>query len=73
MLHLAYDNVDEFIEKQKRYAKLSTKKKSFIKSIFASCWIFIRLYIIKLGFLDGKYGLLISKIYAKYTFWKYSK
>ena len=73
MLHLAYDNVDEFIEKQKRYAELSTKKKSFIKSIFASCWIFIRLYIIKLGFLDGKYGLLISKIYAKYTFWKYSK
>ena len=73
MLHLAYDNVEEFIEKQKFYADLSNKKKSLLKSIFAPCWTFTRLYIFKLGFLDGKHGFLISKIYAQYTFWKYSK
>jgi len=73
MLHLAYDNVEEFIQKQKLYADLSIKKKSLLKSIVAPCWTFIRLYFFKLGILDGKHGFLISKIYALYTFWKYSK
>ena len=73
MLHLAYENVEEFIKKQKLYAELSEKKKSLLKAIFAPCWTFIKLYFFKLGFLDGKHGFLISKIYAKYTFWKYSK
>ena len=73
MNHLAYDNVEEFIEKQKKYAKLSTKEKSLVRSFIAPCWTFINLYIFKLGFLDGRHGFLISKIYAQYTFWKYSK
>ena len=30
-------------------------------------------YFLKLGFLDGWHGYIIAKIYAKYTFWKYSK
>ena len=73
MTHLAYDNVEEFIEKQKKYAKLSTKEKSIARSLIAPCWTFINLYIFKRGFLDGRHGFLISKIYATYTFWKYSK
>jgi (heptosyl)LPS beta-1,4-glucosyltransferase len=73
MIHLAYDNVEEFIKKQKKYAKLSTKEKSLLRSLIAPCWTFINLYIFKLGFLDGRHGFLISKIYALYTFWKYSK
>ena len=73
MIHLAYDNVEEFIEKQKKYAKLSTKDKSLVRSLISPCWTFVKLYIFKLGFLDGRHGFLISKIYAKYTFWKYSK
>jgi glycosyltransferase involved in cell wall biosynthesis len=73
MIHLAYDNVEEFTKKQKKYAKLSTKEKSIIKSLIAPCWTFINLYVFKLGFLDGRHGFLISKIYASYTFWKYFK
>jgi len=73
MIHLAYDNVEEFTKKQKKYAKLSSKEKSIIKSLIAPCWTFINLYVFKLGFLDGRHGFLISKIYASYTFWKYFK
>ena len=73
MIHLAYDNVEEFVAKQKKYAKLSTKDKSLVRSLLAPCWTFINLYIFKLGFIDGRHGFLISKIYASYTFWKYSK
>jgi len=73
MIHLAYNNVDEFISKQRYYSALSNKKKNILKAVTSSCWTFFKLYFIKLGFLDGRHGYIISKIYAKYTFWKYSK
>ena len=73
MIHLAYSNVDEFIEKQRYYSEISNKKKNIVKAIINPCWTFFKLYFIKLGFLDGWHGYIIAKIYAKYTFWKYSK
>ena len=36
-------------------------------------WGFIRSYIIKLGFLDGREGYVICSTYAKSTFNKYKK
>jgi len=73
MIHLAYNNIDEFINKQRYYSKLSSKKKNVFKSYTYPCWTFFNLYIIKLGFLDGWHGYIIAKTYAKYTYWKYSK
>ena len=73
MIHLAYDNVDEFINKQKKYAKISQKKKNIFKALLSPCWVFLKIYIIKLGFIDGWHGYVIAKVYAKYTFWKYIK
>ena len=73
MIHLAYETVDEFIIKQKHYASLSTKKKNIFKAIFGSFWTFVKLYFIKLGFLEGFDGFRIALIYAKYTYWKYIK
>ena len=73
MIHLAYDNVDEFINKQKIYSKLSNKEKNLFKAILSPCWVFIKLYIFRMGFIDGWHGFVISKVYAKYTFWKYFK
>ena len=73
MVHLAYETVDEFITKQKKYAALSHKKKNRIKAFISPPWTFFKLYFIKLGFLDGWHGFTIAKLYAQYTFWKYSK
>lgn len=73
MIHLAYDNVDEFINKQKYYANLSNKKRNFFKAFLSPCWTFFKLYILKQGFIDGWRGFVIAKVYAKYTFWKYIK
>lgn len=73
MIHLAYENVDEFINKQKIYSKLSNKEKNIFKALLSPFWVFIKLYFIRLGFMDGWHGLVISKVYAKYTFWKYFK
>ena len=71
MIHLAYENVDEFIYKQKKYSKLTSKKKNIFKALFSPCWVFFKIYFIKLGFIDGWHGFVIAKVYAKYTFWKY--
>ena len=73
MIHLAYDNVGEFIAKQKRYSELSQNKKNIFKALISPCWTFVKLYFLKRGFMDGWHGLIIAKIYAQYTFWKYIK
>jgi glycosyltransferase involved in cell wall biosynthesis len=73
MIHLAYEDVDEFINKQRNYAKLSNKKKNILKAFVSPCWTFFKLYFLKLGFLDGWHGYIIAKIYAKYAFWRYRK
>ena len=72
MIHLAYETVDEFIDKQKNYASLSLKKKNMLKAIIGPLWVFIKIYFIRLGFLDGFHGYRIALIYAKYTYWKYN-
>jgi glycosyltransferase involved in cell wall biosynthesis len=73
MIHLAYDSIEEFIQKQNRYSSLNHKKKSIIKAIINPYWTFFKLFILKKGFLDGWHGYVISKLYAQYTFWKYIK
>ena len=73
MIHLAYETIDEFKVKQKRYASLSHKKRNRLKALISPVWTFFKLYFIKLGFLDGWRGFTIAKLYAQYTFWKYIK
>ncbi len=73
MIHLAYDSIEEFIDKQNRYSSLNHKKRSIVKAIINPCWTFFKLYVLKKGFLDGWHGFIISRLYAQYTFWKYIK
>lgn len=73
MIHIAYETIDEFVKKQKYYASLSLKKKNIFKAVFGPIWVFIKIYFIRLGFLDGTHGYCIAIIYAKYTHWKYIK
>ncbi|WP_108064192.1 glycosyltransferase family 2 protein [Poseidonibacter lekithochrous] len=73
MIHLAYDSIEEFIQKQNRYSSLNHKKKSLFKAIVNPYWTFFKLFIIKKGFLDGYHGFIIAKLYSQYTFWKYIK
>jgi glycosyltransferase involved in cell wall biosynthesis len=72
MLHLAYDNFDEFLIKQKKYAKLNNKKHNIYRALSSACWVFIKIFILKLGFIDGWRGFLIAKGYAQYNYWKYT-
>ncbi len=72
MLHFAYENLEEFIMKQNKYSTLLAKPNRF-KAIFSPLWTFFKLYFLKLGFLDGWEGFVVSSLYSQYTFWKYTK
>jgi len=69
--HLAYESVGQFIDKQKKYANLSKKKKNIMKAILSPIWVFFKIFFLRLGFLDGWRGFVIAYLYSKYTFWKY--
>jgi len=73
MKHAAYATIDEFIIKQNRYAGLSPNKRNFAKALLSPSWTFFKLYFLKRGFLDGRHGFIIARLYAQYTFWKYIK
>ena len=73
MTHLAFDTIKEFSIKQKKYATLSQKKKNLVKAFTSPIWTFIRIYVLRLGVLEGWRGLVIATVYAQYTFWKYTK
>ncbi len=73
IIHLAYDSIEEFITKQNRYSSLNHKKKNIAKAIINPYWTFLKLYVLKRGFMDGWHGFVIAKLYAQYTFWKYIK
>lgn len=72
MIHYAYDTIEEFINKQNRYSTLGARRNRF-KAVFSPFWTFFRIYILKLGFLDGWRGFIVAKLYSQYTFWKYIK
>jgi len=72
LIHLAYESIEEFIAKQNRYSSLGAKPNK-LKAIFSPIWTFFKLYILKLGFIEGWRGYIIAKLYSQYTFWKYIK
>jgi glycosyltransferase involved in cell wall biosynthesis len=76
--HYTSPSMQAFAAKQKKYAALmadkyyqQNKKAGFLKLYISPTVSFIKNYFFKLGFLDGKLGLQLALIYAKYTYNKY--
>ncbi len=80
LLHFAYRNKKEHLEKIKKYSSLHAEKMfaenikfNPLKLIVAPAIKFIMDYFIHKGFLDGKAGFTICRISAKAVFLKYLK
>ncbi len=78
--HYSFDSVSAHLKTIDKFTEIGAielikKKKKF--SIFSplthSIWMFIKMYFIKLGFLDGFAGLLASTLSFVHVFVKYSK
>jgi glycosyltransferase involved in cell wall biosynthesis len=80
LIHYSYRDLDDVLEKLNRYASGNAKdlnakgvKGSLGKAITHGLWAFIRTYIIRAGFLDGRYGFMLAVYNAESTYYKYLK
>lgn len=80
LLHYSYYSISEHIEQINTFSGIVAntyyrqhRTASYLNILFHPVWRLFRDYIIKLGFLDGFYGLVISVNSAHETFLKYVK
>ena len=81
LLHHAYPTLSGYIEHMNKYSSLGAEmevekgRKGFsLINIVIRPWLtFVYNYIFRLGFLDGKEGLLLHMYHAVYVSWKYAK
>lgn len=79
LLHYSYTSLYQYFDKMNRYGLLGAqelirkKKRTFLPAlIFQPIWTFLRFYILKKGFLDGRIGLIICLGAAFSNFIKYA-
>jgi len=82
LLHHAYPTLESFIDHANRYSSLGAQMVvdekgrvgfSFINIVLRPLVRFLYSYIFRLGFLDGREGLLVLMTHAGYVSWKYAK
>lgn len=79
-LHYPYDNIEALLNKVNRYSSDAAqmmyakgKRTSVFGAIGHSVWTFIRIYLMRRGFLDGKEGFILAAAGAAGSFFRYSK
>jgi len=81
LLHHAYLTLEDYLEHMNRYsslgAQMAAEKRprgfSFIDIVVRPKLTFFYSYVLRLGFLDGREGLLLHLYHATYVSWKYAK
>lgn len=77
LLHNTYDNLHHYIEKTTKYIKAwsdereGKKHPKLATALIHAFSIFIKMYIIRLGFLDGRHGFILAWLSMHSTFIKY--
>jgi glycosyltransferase involved in cell wall biosynthesis len=80
LLHYPYETLDALINKVNRYSTDAAQmmfargKRAGVLSIVGhSVWTFVRIYLLRRGFLDGRYGFVLAVTAASGSFFRYSK
>ncbi len=75
-----FRDIDHFLMKMGRYSTLMAKemvkrrRRFRIHQLFSHpLFTFLKMYVLRRGFMDGTPGLILSGLYAYYTFVKYAK
>ncbi|MBA0915897.1 MAG: glycosyltransferase family 2 protein [Nitrospira sp.] len=79
-LQYPFRDIDHYVAKQDRYSDLMARrmveqgrKFSFHQMLTHPLGSVFKMYVLRAGFLDGMPGLILSGLYAYYTFMKYAK
>ena len=80
LYHYSYRNISHHIEKVNDFTTLAARKMfeqgrraGVLKIALYPFFEFLKVYLVKRGFLDGLAGLTISTLHAYYVFLKYAK
>jgi glycosyltransferase involved in cell wall biosynthesis len=81
LLHRAYPTLEGYIAQMNRYSSLgaelavSGRKRGFslVDIVLRPALTFVYNYFLRLGFLDGREGLLLHLYHSVYVSWKYAK
>jgi glycosyltransferase involved in cell wall biosynthesis len=81
LLHHSYPTVSDYIDHINRYSSLGAEMAvaknqeglGVIDIVFRPAATFVYNYIFRLGFLDGREGLLLHLYHSVYVSWKYAK
>ncbi|MEI6206736.1 MAG: glycosyltransferase family 2 protein [Desulfuromonadales bacterium] len=78
--HFTYDGIGDYLRRMDRYSSLAAEEKvregyrpKPLDLIAGPLFTFLRMFLLKKGFLEGEAGLILSSLYAIYTFCKYAK
>jgi glycosyltransferase involved in cell wall biosynthesis len=81
LIHHSYPTLSDYLDHMNRYSSLGAEmvvakgkvRFSFINIVLRPVFTFIYNYFFRLGFLDGREGLLLHLYHAVYVSWKYAK
>jgi hypothetical protein len=83
VLHHAYPDLVSFMNKMNKYSSLAVEviaqkgisayRSSWFNILFRPILTFVYKYFFRLGFLDGKHGLVLNLFHSYYVFAKYAK
>jgi glycosyltransferase involved in cell wall biosynthesis len=80
VLHYTVKNEAEFASKMLKYGQLNAekyaragKRSSWVRIYVAPVFSFLKYYIFKLGFLDGRAGFICARMSSYYTHIKYAR
>ena len=80
ILHKTYSSLEQMLDKSNAYSTAGArdalakgKSASITSAVAHGVWAFLRTYFLRLGFLDGRMGLLLAVSISQTTFWRYAK
>lgn len=78
--HYSYESISEHAQQIDRFTTIAARERlakgrrsSLFAMLFHPPWCFFRMYVLRLGFLDGRAGYVIARMSAHYVFLKYAK
>ena len=80
ILHYSFDSISDHLQTIDRFTEIGAdelirdnKRINVLSPLTHASWIFIKLYVLKRGFLDGFAGLTVSVLSYMHVYTKYSK
>jgi glycosyltransferase involved in cell wall biosynthesis len=80
LLHYAFDDLEEVLHKVNQYSTAGAammqqrgRQASLIGAVLRGLWSFVRTYVLRGGFLDGREGFMLAVSNAEGTYYRYLK